>query len=162
MLSTLLAFAIAGQTAAPTTEVPFRTLAFGKSGEIKDGGAFVMRTQKELDAYRTKMKMRDTKPVSVVWGKEQVVALHAQGTSYGPVSLQVVKVTMAPDGSLTVEMAVQSGNMPAMPTPGVVRLPRKQGLFSLIAVPRARGAVTPKLVDPPSSSGDKSDTPGSR
>ncbi len=159
----LLFFVAAAQApvAAPV-EVPFRTVAFGKNGLIKEGGAIVIRNAKEFDAYRKKMRSRDDKKPAVQWGKEQIVAIHAQATGFGPMSLQVLKVRMKPDGSLEVEASIDPGSRPPTPTPGVMMVLKKEGLYTLIAVPPARGEVTLKVVGPPSSSGDRSGTSGSR
>lgn len=158
-MSILLAALILHQ--ASSIEVPFRTLSFGKNPQIKDGGAVVMRSSDSYDAYRKLMNTTEGKKPVVDWGKEQIVALHAVGImGYGPSSIHVVKVLKAPNGSLEINAALDAGNRPATPTPGVVKVLKKEGIYTLIVVPVSKGEVKLRLVDPPASSGDRSGTPG--
>lgn len=166
----LLVFALTAQTPATPApvELPFRTIAFGNNGAIKDGGAVVMRSPQEFDAYRKKMGTSDQKRPEVNWSKEQVVALHAAGADFGPATIQVVKVTRKADGNLQVDVAVDRGprsmtNMlSTQNTLGVTPTLRHDGLYTLIAVPPTQGAVTLRVVDPPTRAGDKTGTSGSR
>ena len=160
-MSPILAMLLVAQT--PTNEVPFRTLAFGSSSQIKEGGAIVMRDAASFEAYRKRMGLDDAKKPKVDWGKEQAVAIHAEGTTgYFSASIHVVKVRKEKDGSLVVDVALDRGNRPATPLPGVTRLPKKDGLYTLIVVPPAKGEVRLRVVAQPASSGDRSDTPGRR
>ena len=158
----LLLFAWVAPTQAATDEVAFRTIAFGSSRQIKDGGAVVMRDAKALAVYRRRMGTDDHAEPKIDWAREEIVALHAAGVGYGASSIQVVKVRKKADGGLEVEAALDRGSRPATPTPGVTPLLRKEGIYTLIAVPPSRGAITLRVVDPPASSGDRPGTPDSR
>lgn len=153
---------VLGQTSASPNEIPFRTVAFGSNGKIKDGGAVVMRTQAAFDNYRKVMGMLSDKQPTVDWDKEQLVALHTVGNLYEPASLQATKVLKKTDGSLEVDAALGRGDRPATPTPGVQLVLRKVGLYTLIAVPRTKGEVTLKILDQPASSSDRSGTSSPR
>ena len=158
----LVAFALVPQTSPTTVEVPFRTVAFGANGRIKDGGAIVIRSAKEFDAYRKRMNTADTKKPTVDWASEQIVAIHAAGVGYGGAALQVSKVRRMENGSLEVEASLDQGSRPAVPTPGVVPILRKEGIYVLIVVPPAKGEVTLRVIDPPRDRGGKSGTSGPR
>lgn len=156
MIPFLATFAfLFGQVPAEPPTVPFKAIGFGSNGKIKDGGAVVMRNEKAFDLYRKQMGTTGRKP-TVDWAKDQVVALHAVGTGYGGASLQVDKVTKAASGELTVEAFLDLGNRPAVPTPGVIPVLRKEGIYALIVVAQSKGAVTLKVVDPPKTPGGKS------
>lgn len=164
----LLLFALGAQTPPSPVELSFRTVAFGSNKNIKDGGAVVMRSAGEFAIYRKKMSTADQKMPSVDWSKEQVVAIHAAGADFGPATIQVVKVTRKADGSLQVDAAVERGPRPminALNTTNSLNVTptlHHDGLYTLIVVPPTKGAVTLRVVDPPTSSRDKSGTPGSR
>lgn len=162
MSPVIAAFALLAQTPTPTVEVPFRTVAFGANGQIKDGGAVVIRDAKEFDAYRKKMNLSEGKKPKIDWGKEQIVSLHAAGVGYGGSSLQVSKVWQKADGTLEVEAFLEQGNRPAVPTPGVTQVLRKEGIYVMIVVPPAKGEVALKVIDPPRDRGDKSGKSGPR
>ncbi len=158
----LAAFALLAQNQNEPVEVPFRTVAFGANGQIKDGGAVVIRDAKAFDEYRKKMNLADGKKPKVDWGKEQVVSLHAAGVGYGGSSLQVSKVWQKADGTLDVEAFLEQGSRPAVPMPGVAQILRKEGIYVMIVVPPAKGEVTLKVIDPPRDRGDKSGRSGPR
>lgn len=141
--------------------VPFRTLSFGSNAAIKDGGAIVMRDAAAFGDYRKRMGMPDGRKPLVDWGKENVVAIHAQGTiPTGTASIHVVSVSKKPDDSLTVDVYLDRGNRPATPTPGVPQVLKQQGFYTLIVVPLFKGGVTLRVTDPPASSGDRNGTLG--
>jgi hypothetical protein len=143
-----LAFVVLAQT-PEAVDVPFRELAFGSNGKIKDGGAIVLRDERELNAYRVRMGTTDAKKPNVDWSKEQIVALHAAGFGNGRPSLQVAKVRRKSDGTLEIEAGLDRGSMSAVPTTGVRPPLKKEGVYSLIAVERTKGAVNLRIVEPP-------------
>lgn len=158
----LAAFLLAQTPPPPPVEVPFRTVAFGANGQIKDGGAIVIRDAAAFDDYRKRMKMADAKKPTIDWRKEQAIAIHAAGIGYGMASLQISKVWKKADGALEIEAYLDKGNVPAVPTPGVMQVLRKEGLYAMIVVPPAKGEVTLKVVDPPRDRTGKSGTLGPR
>ncbi len=157
-----LALFVLGQIPASPAEVPFRTVAFGSNGKIKDGGAVVMRDQKAFDTYRKVMGSSDDKQPTIDWSTEQIVALHTVGNLLYPVSLQATKVLRKADGSLEVSATLGRGDRPANPSPGVPQILKKMGLYTLIAVPRSQGEVTLRIMDQPASSSDKNGTSSPR
>lgn len=151
----LLAFVLVGQAPLGPDEVPFRTIAFGSNGAIKDGGPIVMRDQKAFDVYRKLFGTLTGKQPTIDWSKEQLVALHTVGDLYFPASLQATRVTKKQGGGLEVNAALGRGDRPATPTPGVTPVLRRFGLYTLIAVPRTEGPVSLRIGDQPASSSDK-------
>lgn len=148
--------------APPPIEVAFRTIGIGSNGAIKDGGAVVLRTAAEFDEYRAKMKIEGSKKPKIRWGTEQVIALHAAGVGYGLSSLNVRKVRKKADGSMEVEATVDKGSLPPVPTPGVIPVLRKEGIYAIIVTPPSKGAITLRIVDPPRERSDTSGRNGSR
>ena len=135
--------------AAVAVEIPFRSVAFGTNGKIKEGGAIVIRDATELKAYRDQMGTTDARKPTVDWSKDQIVAVHAAGTGYGGTSLQVNKVRRKSDGAIEVEAYLDRGSRPAVPTPGLPLALRKEGIYALVAIARSTGTVTLKIVEPP-------------
>jgi len=162
MTAFLLGLVLAMPAQAQTVEVnvPFRSVGFGKNGKIKDGGAVVMRDAKALESYRRMMGTASAKTPVVDWTKEEIVALHTAGVGYGGASLQVSKVRRSASGGYDVEAFLDMGNQPATPTPGVTPVLRREGIYALVVLPKSKGEVTLKVVDPPRDRGDKSGTSG--
>ena len=82
-MSPLLTIVLLAQTpveAPVAVEIPFRSVAFGSNGKIKDGGAIVIRDAAAFDAYRTQMGTTAGRKPTIDWDKEQIVAVHAAGT----------------------------------------------------------------------------------
>ena len=161
-MSPLLAFILVGQSPLAPNEVPFRTIAFGSNGAIKDGGPIVIRDQKAYDAYRKLLGTLTSKQPTIDWTKDQLIALHTVGNLYYPVSLQATRVTKKPGGGLEVNAALGRGDRPAIQTSAVPPVLRKFGLYTLIAVPRFDGPVSLRIGDQPASSSDKPGTSAPR
>ncbi|RYG25835.1 hypothetical protein EON82_05635 [bacterium] len=151
---------VTGQVGPTGSEIPFRSIGFGKNGKIKDGGAVVMRDVKAFETYRKTMGMVQSRMPAVDWSKEQIVALHTAGVGYGGASLQVSKVRRDSFGVLEVDAFLNMGNQPAVPTPGVTRVLRKEGIYALIVVPSSKGEVKLRVIDPPTNSTGKTGTSG--
>lgn len=162
MTAFVLAYALLAppQIVPVEAEIPFRSVGFGKNGKIKDGGAIVIRDAKALESYRTSMGMAAARRPAVDWTKEQIVALHTAGVGYGGASLQVSKVRRNGSGSLDVEAFLDTGNQPPVPTPGVARVLRREGIYALIVVPSSQGEVKLKVIDPPKGRGGTNGTSG--
>ena len=148
MAPLFFAIALLAQAQVPV-EIPFRSVAFGSNGKIKEGGAIVIRDAAALDAYRTQMGTTDVRKPTIDWSKDQIVAVHAAGTGYGGTSLQVNKVRRKADGAIEVEAYLDRGSCPAVPTTGFPMALRKEGIYALVAVSKSTGAVTLKIVEPP-------------
>ncbi len=142
--------------APPLTTIPFKVVGFGSNGKIKEGGAIVIRSDKALDAYRKQMATTQGRKPTVNWSTDQIVALHAVGTGYGGASLQVNKVSRADNGSLQIEAFLDLGSRPATPTPGVMPVLRREGIYALVVVSQSKGEVVLKIIDPPTTPGGKS------
>ena len=156
MIPFVLGVLLLGQATPASVTIPFKVVGFGSNGKIKDGGAVVIRSEKALDGYRKLMGTTQGRKPKVDWSKDQIVALHAVGTGYGGASLQVNKVSRESNGSLEIEAFLDLGSRPATPTPGVVHVLRKEGIYALVVVSQSKGEVTLKVVDPPKIPGGKS------
>ncbi|MGV3615520.1 MAG: hypothetical protein ACO1SV_09325 [Fimbriimonas sp.] len=105
-MKTLVIGALALAFQGPSPEVAFKLVETGTQSKFKEGGAFVLRSDSEYNAYLKRRGFESRRAPQIDFRKDQLVAVHIGDEPIRGYTLRVLRVVRKNDTTADVEVVL--------------------------------------------------------